>query len=631
MKKLRISDSLSLPIDLVTQRTSILGRTRSGKSHTAGVIVEEVLKARQQVVILDPKGDWWGLRSSADGKSAGLPITIMGGKHGDIPLEPTAGALVADIIVNEGISVVLDLSLFESKADEIRFVTALLDRFYRKNTQPVLLVIDEADTFAPQRPERNETVMLNRMETICRRGAGRGIGVVLVSQRSASIHKGCLSQTELMIAHQTTAPQDRKAVELWVVAHGDEEQHESFMKRIPKLPIGTAIVWSPSWLNIYEEVGVRAKETYDSSASPRVGKRRRPPKVLAQVDLDRLKKHMAETIQKAQRDDPNALRAEIARLLANLRREEAGRADAVRRAVAAEKRTPVEIEKKIEKRVVKPIVFERDLWRIRKAIEQLEKLRVKIHKELGKINMPHVDLMVKLSKAIEISQQQAESASTWVRVPAEPMTVKATAEKSRTVITKIQIVNPEAVKKAGYKTAPKVTQLRDAPRLRRGETEILRACVMVWTGASEAKLGVLSGFPSGGSTFKTYVNTLKRNGLIANNGSGLSPTDLGASVIGPVDPMPTETPELVALWKKRLRAGECEILDMFVERYPKGVARRDIAKNLDPGPDDFPVEEKFTESTVNTYVNTLKRCGLIVQEGEVFRASETLFGAEVKA
>src|SRR5436190_11200895 len=108
MAKLRISDSLKLPIDAVTQRISILGKTRTGKSHTAGVIVEEVLKARQQVVILDPKGDWWGVRSSADGKTAGLPITIMGGKRGDVPLEPTAGALLADVVVNERVSLLLD-------------------------------------------------------------------------------------------------------------------------------------------------------------------------------------------------------------------------------------------------------------------------------------------------------------------------------------------------------------------------------------------------------------------------------------------------------------------------------------------------------------------------------------------
>jgi hypothetical protein len=318
MRKLRLSHDLWLPVDAVTQRISILGRTRSGKSHTAGVLVEEVLKARQQAVIVDPKGDWWGLRSSADGKSAGLPITIMGGKRGDIPLEPTAGALIADIVMNEGASVILDLSQFESKAAEVRFMEAFLDRLYRRNERPILLVIDEADIFGPQKPEKNETTMLNRMETVCRRGGQRGIGVVLISQRSASIHKGCLSQTELMVAHQTTAPQDRKAIREWADGKGTEEQQKTLMGRLAALKTGMAVVWSPAWLDLFKEVTVRRKETFDSGATPRVGMRRRAPKILAPVDIERLRKHMAETIEKMRADDPRLLREEVARLKAEL-------------------------------------------------------------------------------------------------------------------------------------------------------------------------------------------------------------------------------------------------------------------------------------------------------------------------
>lgn len=426
MKKLHVSRRLSLPIDLVTQRTSILGKTRSGKSHTAGVVVEEVLKARQQTVILDPKGDWWGLRSSADGKAAGLPITIMGGKHGDIPLEPTAGALIADVVVNEGISVVLDLSLFESKADEVRFATAFLDRLYRKNVSPILLVIDEADTFAPQHPERNETVMLNRMETICRRGAGRGIGVILISQRSASIHKGCLSQTELMIAHQTTAPQDKKAIELWVVNHGDEERRDLFMRRIPKLPIGTAIIWSPSWLDIYEEVGIRSKETYDSSAAPRVGRRRRPPKVLAQVDLERLKKHMAETIEKAKNEDPKLLHTEIARLKAEL--------SAAKRTPSAPKSAPAPAPKTIvqtrtETKVVEvPAVTGAEVKRVNRILIRMERLAHRlgpISDLQGALWSETKRLGGELSDAVEAAENLRKAPPKPPPIPAPRVPVKA--------------------------------------------------------------------------------------------------------------------------------------------------------------------------------------------------------------
>ncbi len=40
------------------------------------------------MIVLDPKGDWYGIRSSSTGRRAGLPFVILGGDHGDIPLAP---------------------------------------------------------------------------------------------------------------------------------------------------------------------------------------------------------------------------------------------------------------------------------------------------------------------------------------------------------------------------------------------------------------------------------------------------------------------------------------------------------------------------------------------------------------
>jgi len=133
-----IADDLRLPLDLVVQQTGILARTGAGKTNTAVVIVEEVLAARQQVVIVDPPGAWYGLRSSEDGLTAGYPVIVLGGTHGDLPLEPSSGEIIADFVVDTGASVVLDLS--EMSGREIaRFGTALgsegaafLDRLARK-------------------------------------------------------------------------------------------------------------------------------------------------------------------------------------------------------------------------------------------------------------------------------------------------------------------------------------------------------------------------------------------------------------------------------------------------------------------------------------------------------------------
>jgi len=606
MPKLRISKTLALPIDAITQRISILGKTRSGKSYTAGVTVEEVLKARQQVVILDPKGDWWGLRSSSDGKSAGLDIHIMGGKKGDIPLEPTAGALIADLVVSEGISLVLDFSLFESKADEIRFVTAFLDRFYRKNTEPVLLVVDEADVFAPQKPEKNETIMLNRMETICRRGAGRGIGVLLISQRSAALHKGCLSQTELMIAHQTTAPQDRDAIKAWVVAHGDEEQREQFLTRITKLKTGTAIAWSPSWLEIYEEISVRQKETYDSGESPRVGQRRKAPKVLAQVDLERLKKHMAETIEKAKQEDPKLLRAEIQKLKAELAKKP------VPVAAPVPKSAPIVVQAvQVKNRIVKvPVLKPGEIKKIRKIVESLEKTRA----GLGASSKSIEAAAISFSKDITSYLDAVEG------VKQKPSPVVAPAR--RQVVPVAQRIQPP--KRAA---APATTQKNgeNGVVLVAGERKMLEVLAQFHPGTrSKSQLGALSGYTPSGGTFGGYLSTLRKNGLIKESHNGdLTITEAGLDWFGGDRPAaPTTTDELIAMWRGKLVAGERKMLDVLLEAYPNPVTKEDLGE-----------KSGYTASggTFGGYLSTLRKNALAVVEDENVTASEALFALDAPA
>src|SRR5436309_598759 len=124
MKSLRIAPDLALPLDAVTEKLAFLGRTGSGKSYAAQKLAEEIHAAGAQFVALDPVGIWWGLRLAADGKRAGLEIPVLGGLHGDIPLEAGAGALIANLVVDRGVSMVLDVSQFESDADKARFAQA---------------------------------------------------------------------------------------------------------------------------------------------------------------------------------------------------------------------------------------------------------------------------------------------------------------------------------------------------------------------------------------------------------------------------------------------------------------------------------------------------------------------------
>jgi hypothetical protein len=43
------------------------------------------------------------------------------------------------------------------------------------------------------------------------------------------------------------------------------------MESLASLPVGTAWVWSPGYLELFQRVTIRARETFDSSATPKAG------------------------------------------------------------------------------------------------------------------------------------------------------------------------------------------------------------------------------------------------------------------------------------------------------------------------------------------------------------------------
>ncbi|KKL10877.1 hypothetical protein LCGC14_2551450, partial [marine sediment metagenome] len=262
-KLLHLAHDFTMPIDAVTQTISILARRGAGKTHTAVVLVEEMLRLGLLTVVIDPTDVWWGLRTSRDGKKRGYPIVVFGGPHGDIPLTEDMGDQLAHLVMDQHVPMILSLKHLR-KAKQIRFMHRFAETLYHENKLPVHLVIDEADVFAPQRPEKGKGAedCLGRVEDIVRRGRASGIGVTLVSQRSAVLNKNVLSQTEVLITLQTTAPQDKKAIDAWVKENGDEEERDELMQTIAKLPKGEAWIWSPQWLECFERVKIRQRRTF---------------------------------------------------------------------------------------------------------------------------------------------------------------------------------------------------------------------------------------------------------------------------------------------------------------------------------------------------------------------------------
>jgi hypothetical protein len=318
MHNLNISPGLKLPADAVTQTFGILAKRGAGKTYTGAVLAEEMLSAGLQVVICDPIGVWWGLRASADGKSEGYPIIVFGGEHGDLPLTDKSGALIAETIVSERLSAVIDLGLLR-KGEQTRFMTDFCECLYHKNRQALHLILDEADAFAPQRPMPGEQRLLGAIEDIVRRGRARGLGVTMISQRSAVLNKNILTQIEVLVAMRTVAPQDLAAINAWIERHGDSSKQKLLQETLPSLPIGTAWFWSPGWLDLFLKVQIRKRKTFDSSSTPKAGATRIEPRKLAPVDLEKLRSKLATSDISKSSEVILAESAQVAKLTVQLK------------------------------------------------------------------------------------------------------------------------------------------------------------------------------------------------------------------------------------------------------------------------------------------------------------------------
>ena len=268
-RTLAIGTGLDLPLEVATQKLAFLGTSGGGKTYAASKLAELMLGAGQQVVILDPVGVWYGLRVGPGGRGQGLEIPVLGGIHGDVPLEPGAGALVADTIVETGTSAVLDVSMLR-KGQRKEFATAFAEQlFHRKKSarSALHLFIEEAQTFLPQFTGSDERRMLGAFEDLTKVGRNFGIGHSLISQRPQAVNKDALNQVGTLFVFRTIAKQERRAIEDWIVEH----DVKAAVSELPKLGTGEAFVWSPSWLRKFERIQIGKRSTYDASATPTTG------------------------------------------------------------------------------------------------------------------------------------------------------------------------------------------------------------------------------------------------------------------------------------------------------------------------------------------------------------------------
>jgi len=519
MTNLKLSQDLSLPIDAATQTFAFIGRKGSGKTYGAGKLVELFIDHKIQVAILDTVGNWYGLRISANGKDAGLDVPIFGGLRGDIPLEPTGGALVADVLIESGKSVVIDMSQF-NKADRQRFATAFGERLWKlkkaeHHPTPIHLVIEESQLIIPEAVRGDSAQMVGIYEEIVRLGRNYGIGISMLTQRPQSVNKEVLNQTECLMAFQVNGAHERKALKEWITHQGMDV---NLLNELPSLKPGSCYLWSPQWLEVLKKIKISEKRTFDSTSTPKSGGVSRG-KGLKPIDLDTLKEKMQATIERQKAEDPKELKKKIAELERQL------------------KSNPEIKETKVETKIKEiPVLKDNQIERLEKALE----LSVSRHKEI--------------LEALQLIQNH---------------------NMLGMMVKKKEYVAPLHVMRPIIKSTDKGVKLESGDKLPIGEEKILSALIQYPNGLQRKQLTVLCGYKQ--SARDTYISRLSQRGYARIGQGSVVATEEGINALPNYEPLP-KGDDLQNYWLNRLPKGEKVLLEILIAEYPNGVRRDYISE-----------------------------------------------------
>lgn len=570
---LKIAADLSLPLDVVTEKLAFLGRTGSGKSYAASKLAELMLERLAQTVILDPVGVWFGLRLGADGKGKGLEIPVFGGLHGDIPLEATAGSLVADLIVDRSLSAVLDVSQFIA-TEQARFATDFATRFFqRKKAAPsaVHIFIEECQEFVPQNVMRGEERVLHAFERLLKLGRNFGIGASLISQRPQEINKKALNQAGTLFVFHMTGPQERKAIESWVADKGVDDDIAAVL---PKLRIGEAHVWSPQWLRVSKTVHILQKWTFDASSTPKVGSASRKTEPLAPIDVEKIRVAMAATIERAKAEDPRELRRQIAELQGDVRKRQAAPA-------AAPAPAP------------------------RPDPEALACAKEKGRREVLKVAAVMLTHFEQVSRRFESCMAGFRS---LVQEPATDAALPPAAPDPP----------PPPIECSTPLRAPReIPQSNGSPGAL-GNTGLRRMLVALAQrpGLNARQIGVRAGLSSRSGTFTTYLASGRTNGWIEGTRERLKITDAGRKALGDYTLLP-EGRDLLAHWLSELgNSGAARMLQALHKVYPRALSAEELGEHA---------ELSSGSGTFTTYLSKLRTLELVTGGRDDLRASEELF------
>jgi len=255
--------SIDLPVvELLTGRGFVTGKSGSGKSNTASVLVENLLENNFPVLVVDTDGEYYGLKEEFELLHAGADDEC------DIQVSPEHAEKLATLALEGNVPIILDVSgyLDDDEAKELLLSVARhLFAKEKKLKKPFLMLVEEVHEYIPEGGGLDETGKM--LIKIGKRGRKHGLGIVGISQRPADVKKDFITQCDWLVWHRLTWNNDTN-----VVSRIIDAEHAN---AVEDLGDGEAFLMT-DWSESVRRVQFHRKRTFDAGATPGLDDFERP-------------------------------------------------------------------------------------------------------------------------------------------------------------------------------------------------------------------------------------------------------------------------------------------------------------------------------------------------------------------
>ncbi|MFA1611165.1 ATP-binding protein [Halobellus rubicundus] len=292
---------VELPVvDILTGRGFITGKSGSGKSNTASVVIENLLSNNFPVLIVDTDGEYYGLKEQFELLHAGAD------EECDIVVSPEHAEKLANLALEQNVPIILDVSGYLDDDEAQELLTAVARHLFAKEKKlkkPFLMLVEECHEYIPEGGGMTEAGKM--LIKIGKRGRKHGLGIVGISQRPADVKKDFITQCDWLVWHRLTWNNDTKVVGRIL---GSE-----YADAIEEMDDGEAFLVT-DWSESLRRVKFHKKQTFDAGATPGLEDFERPD--LKSVDGDLVSELQDISDEKARRE------SEIADLKQELEKKE---------------------------------------------------------------------------------------------------------------------------------------------------------------------------------------------------------------------------------------------------------------------------------------------------------------------